>query len=95
MECERAREDGKEVLAFVVDKDAPWPEELREQHRIAEETAKGTATPELLVEVQSNVARLEQFKAWIDTLGNRVTFTTPDSLYGKVLAALYEWQKRH
>jgi hypothetical protein len=95
LECEEARRKGCEVLAFVVDKDCSWPDNLREEHRLAKEAVTGTATTELLEEVQNNVARLAQFKAWIDTLGNRVTFTTPDSLFGEVLAALYQWRDRH
>jgi hypothetical protein len=95
LECEKARENGKEVLAFVVEKDCDWPGELREENRIAEETARGTGTPELLREVQSNVDWLGRFKTWIDSLGIRATFTTPESLHGAVLAALHDWQKRH
>jgi hypothetical protein len=67
---------------------------LREENRIAEETARGTGTPELLREVQSNVDWLGRFKAWIDKHCIRATFTTPESLHGAVLAALHEWQKR-
>ena len=95
LECEKARENGKEVLAFVVKRDHPWPDNLREEHQIAEEVAKGMGTSERLAEVRDNVVWLGKFKAWIDSLDTRVTFTTPESLHGAVLAALYEWQKRH
>ncbi len=95
LECEGAQRKGCEVLAFVVDKDYPWPDNLREEHRIAEEAVRGIGTAELLAEVRDNVARLGQFKAWIDAVGIRATFTTPDSLYGGVLAALYGWRGRH
>jgi hypothetical protein len=95
LECEQAQQNGCEVLAFVVDKDHPWPDGLREEHQIAREASKGTGTPELLAEVQSNVAGLKQFKRWIDDLALRATFTTPDSLHGQVVAALNEWRRRH
>ena len=58
LECERAFRDGKEILAFVVDDRADWPEEYREEYRVVLEIRKGSATPELLDQVQSNVARL-------------------------------------
>ncbi len=94
LECEKAQQSGKKVLAFVMDTDYPWPEERREEHRIAKEAAKGTGTSELLAEVQSNVDWLGRFKTWIDEHCTRVTFTTPDSLCGAVFAALDGWQKR-
>ena len=95
LECEQAQRNGCEVLAFMVDKDHPWPDSLREEHQIAREAGKGTGTPELLAEVQSNVTCLKQFKQWIDDLASRATFTTPDSLHGQVVAALNEWRRRH
>ena len=95
LECEQAKRNGCEVLAFVVDKDHPWPDSHREEHQIARAAGKGTGTPELLAEVQSNVACLKQFKRWIDDLAFRATFTTLDSLHGQVVAALNEWRRRH
>jgi hypothetical protein len=66
LECERAKGNGKEVLAFVVDREYEWDVKLTEAYRIAAAVTKGKDTPELLAEVRRNVARLKDFKAWID-----------------------------
>ena len=95
LECEQAKKSGKEVLAFVVDKDYAWPFELREETRISQAIVEGKATPELFAEIQNNVARLREFKSWLDSQGIRATFTTPESLHGEVVAALHDWRNRH
>jgi formylglycine-generating enzyme required for sulfatase activity len=95
LECERAVRDRKEVLAFLVDKAAEWPAELKESYRIAAAVEAGGATPELVVEVQRSVGRLRDFKQWLDKRSTRATFSSPDDLYGKVLAALFDWRQRH
>jgi formylglycine-generating enzyme required for sulfatase activity len=90
LECERA----KEALAFVVDEKFAWPPELRETHRLSKAIEDGTDTPELAAEVKRNVAKLREFKQWLDSLGFRATFTNPDELKAAVLAALYEHSPR-
>ncbi len=97
LECEQARagKDKKEVLAFVVDKKHAWDPQLKEYYRIAAAVSEGKATPELLVEVQRNVERLRDFKGWIDSIGVRAKFTTPEDLGWKVAEALREWKQRH
>jgi len=95
LECERARADDKEVLAFVVDPQHTWDPQLKEDYRIAAAVSESTATPELLAEVQRNVERLKDFKAWIDDMGVRATFTTPDNLRAKVSESLRDWKQRH
>jgi len=95
LECEQARRDNKEVLAFVVDPQHSWDPQLKEEHRIAAAVSKGEATPELLAEVQRHVERLNDFKAWIDGIGIRATFTNPESLRAKVSESLREWKERH
>ena len=75
LECEHARNQGKEVLAFVVDENHPWPPAFVDKTRDA--------------------AKLRKFKKWLDAIGIRSTFTTPESLQTAVLAALHDWQKRH
>ncbi|MEN8259435.1 MAG: DUF4062 domain-containing protein, partial [Pseudomonadota bacterium] len=95
LECEQAANDGKEVLAFLVDDKHPWPQELREQHAIAQAVAEGYATPEKLAEVQRKVQGLKGFKAWLNDRGVRATFTNPDDLGRKVTAALSDWLRRH
>jgi hypothetical protein len=36
LECDHARAAGKEVLAFLVDPDYPWPPQLREDYRLVQ-----------------------------------------------------------
>lgn len=95
LECERAARDGIEVLAFLVDKGTDWPEQLREEYRVTAALRDGRATPELLVEVQRNLAELQAFRRWLEGRGVRATFSSPADLKGDVAGALYEWRKRH
>ena len=94
LECECARGQGKEVLAFLVD-DPEWPAAKKEAYRITEALEQGRATPGLLAEVQQDIARLAEFKKWLDGLGIRSTFTGPEDLRGKVESALRDWRERH
>ena len=94
LECEEAVRQGQEVLAFVVDDKYEWPSDLKESHRIAEAAEKGAGTPQLLAEVQRDIARLGEFKKVLDAAGLRNAFTTPEDLYGKVESALREWRSR-
>jgi formylglycine-generating enzyme required for sulfatase activity len=95
LECERAVADGREVLAFLVDDRQPWPDDQREEQAILAAVRQGTATPELLSMVQRNVARLRDFKAWLNSRAIRTTFTTPDDLRTRVTEALHDWRRRH
>jgi hypothetical protein len=92
LECECARGQGKEVLAFVVD-DPEWPAAKKEANRITEALEQGRATPELLAEVQQDIARLAEFKSWLSGLGIRSTFTGPEDLRGKVESALRDRER--
>ena len=94
LECEHAAANGAEVLAFLVDNEAAWPDELRDKHRLDQAMAKGTATPALFADVNRDVGRLREFKAWLSTRP-RVTFTTTEDLKTKVLDALHKWRQRH
>jgi hypothetical protein len=94
LECEQADRNGKEVLAFLVDKNFDWPFELKEAYRTMAATEAGNATPELVAEVQRNVAKLREFKQWLGTKGISVAFTNPDSLRAEVEAALHDWRDR-
>ena len=66
LECAHAIKHGKVVLAYVVDDAVPWPHEFREGYRLAEAAEQGTSTPDLQSEVQRNIQRLKDFKAWLD-----------------------------
>lgn len=95
LECEKARADGKEVLAFVVDSKHAWDPQWKEEYRIVTAIGRREATPELLAQVQRNVDRLRAFKAWVDDIGVRAAFTSPESLRAKVSEALADWKGRH
>lgn len=71
LECERA----EEAIAFVVDEKIQWPKELRESFRLSEAAEGGTLTLELAAEVQRNLARLKEFKAWLSGRGFRWEFS--------------------
>ena len=85
LECEK----GKDVLVFLLDKDAKWPAELKESYRSAAASEDGTATPELIAEVTRNVSKLKEFRQWLEKGRSRATFTSPDDLKAKVIQALH------
>ncbi len=91
LECEK----GKDVLVFLLDKDAKWPAELKESYRSAAATEDGTATPGLIAEVTRNVAKLKEFRQWLEKGRIRATFTSPEDLKAKVIQALHAWLGKH
>ncbi|HBO45841.1 MAG TPA: hypothetical protein DD670_18340 [Planctomycetaceae bacterium] len=95
LECEKAKQDGIEVLPFVVDENYAWPRRDCEEHRLAEVDDTGNATTESLDAIKSRITGLRQFKAWIDKHHVRCSYTTAESLYSEVLAALYAWKDRN
>jgi hypothetical protein len=94
LECDRAVEQGKEVLAFLVDEKCEWPAALRDSYRIAEAAEKGTADAKLLADVQKDIAQLAKFKAWLNGRRIRGTFSSQEELQRKVGDALREWSGR-
>jgi formylglycine-generating enzyme required for sulfatase activity len=94
LECERARarKPAIEVIPFFVDEGARWDAMAKESDRINE------APPEKIVDVAREVARnvqaLNDFKAWLDQIGTRKTFSNPDQLATEVLHAVSEWGER-
>lgn len=95
LECEQAVADGKEVLAFLADEKHAWPEDLREEYRLALAARDGQATPELLAEVQQNIEGLKKLKEWLNERGVRATFSSPEDLGRQVTLALNQWRQRH
>jgi hypothetical protein len=85
----------KDVLAFLVDKDASWSAERAESYRLAAAVNNGTFTLELADEVQRNVANLKEFRQWLEAGRTRTIFTSPDDLRAKVIQALYGWLEKH
>jgi hypothetical protein len=94
LECERTVSEGKDLLAFLLDKHASWPIEKTEPYRLAAAVNDGTFTPELPQLVQRNIEQLSKFRDWLETGRTRSTFTTADDLRSKVTLALYEWREK-
>src|SRR5579872_756745 len=97
LECEHAlaKKDKAEVLAFVVDEKCNWPDELRDAYKTMKAVEDGTFTPKMGATLQRNVAKLKEFKQWLDSLGFRRSFTSPEGLKAGILSALYQWRDRH
>ncbi|NIA29267.1 MAG: DUF4062 domain-containing protein [Actinobacteria bacterium] len=97
LECERAKDNGKEILAFIVDPKVDWPEKDKETFRLTKAINEGKGNiPKLAIDVNASVQLLEKFKTWINNhVGIRKTFTTPDNLEKEIIHALYEWRKRN
>jgi formylglycine-generating enzyme required for sulfatase activity len=91
LECERAKASGKsiEVIPFLVDEKVSGVGLVKETDRINE--APADKIEEVLAEVGRNVLALKDFKAWLDGIGTRKTFSSPDQLCTEVLHALKEW----
>jgi formylglycine-generating enzyme required for sulfatase activity len=91
LECEHAwKVTGKEVLAFLVDPDHPWPAELKEDYRLVTERKK----PGIRKEVDRNEKKLAKFKNELSRYV-RAKFTDPASLRPLVSEALAVWRLRH
>jgi len=95
LECERARSNGKEVLAFLVDEKMEWDEKKKETYRLVEAANRGALTLALAEEVQHAVAQLNAFKAWLNKNYVRDTFTNYSDLAAKVSPALSDWRRKH
>lgn len=93
LECEQAVSQGVEILPFLVDPDATWPQDQRDEfrHRAGKDD---TATPGLADEIQREASALQGFKEWLSTRP-RETFETSSDLGLKVLDALHKWRARH
>jgi hypothetical protein len=94
LEVERAVGEDKEVLAFVVDERAEWPDKSKEEYALVEAVREGRAV-EAAATVQRNVEQLRKFKEWLNGRAVRETFTNPEDLRGKVQGALRDWLDRH
>jgi hypothetical protein len=64
LECDHARQvTKKEVIAFLVDPDYPWPAELRESYRLVKDRNKPTDEYlRIMQEVKVNEEKLAEFK---------------------------------
>ncbi|MBN2091338.1 DUF4062 domain-containing protein, partial [candidate division KSB1 bacterium] len=93
LECERAREKGKSVLAFLVDEKHNWPVELKDSYQFMQKA--GNVTPDLVEKINEKVKQLENFKNYLKSLGICQFFTNPDNLEKQVIQALQNWREKH
>ncbi|MEI7868987.1 MAG: SUMF1/EgtB/PvdO family nonheme iron enzyme [Candidatus Methylumidiphilus sp.] len=99
LECERTVEGStpKQLLVFVADEAASWPDEKKEAYRLTEAALQGKfdQIPALGQEVQRNTAALQDFKTWLTQGRIRNTFQTPEELERKVESAMKDWLTDH
>ncbi|MFZ5515698.1 MAG: SUMF1/EgtB/PvdO family nonheme iron enzyme [Candidatus Zhuqueibacterota bacterium] len=95
LECERARMNGTEILAFLADEKMEWDEKKKESYRLVEAANSGTLTPALSEDVLQAMNELDVFKAWLNKNYVRDTFTNFSDLAAKVSPALSDWRERH
>lgn len=95
LECEEAIRYGKEVIAFLLEDDALWPTEQREEYAAAKALQKGMPHIEELTAMRRSFEELASFKQWLNERGVRASFRSPGDLRGEVIAALNDWQMRH
>ena len=91
LECDHAwNVTKKEVLAFLVDPDYPWPAERKEDYRLVTERKR----PGIQEEVDRNEEKLAQFKKELSRLSSRHVHRrrqcAPPGLRGA-----REWKQRH
>jgi chaperonin GroEL len=95
LECLEAQRHAKEIIAFLVDESAVWPEERREEWAITNAIRQATASEALLLDVQQRVAKLRDFKQWLSNERYRKTFRSVDDLHREIVRALVGWKGRH
>jgi hypothetical protein len=95
LECEHAAGLKKDLLVFVLDKNASWPAERKESYRATTAVEDGSDSPELLVEVRRNIGKLKEFQQWLETGRTRRTFSTPENLKTEIVLALNQWLAAH
>jgi len=94
LECEWAAGAGKEVIAFLIDEQAPWPADLREEYAATLAVLKGVPTVEEIAAIRRSVEGLKHFKEWLQGRGVRAKFRNAPDLQGEVIAALNDWWLR-
>jgi formylglycine-generating enzyme required for sulfatase activity len=95
LECEEALRHGKEVLAFIIDDNAPWPLELKEEYAAVEAVKRGIPNPAEFAAIRRNIAGLQEFKDWLRSRLIRANFRGAEDLRGEIIAALNDWKIRH
>lgn len=57
------------MIPFFVDENADWDHKLMEEYSL--KTAKGAERKTAAEQVSHNLEALEEFKAWLETIGTR------------------------
>ena len=87
---------GKDVLAFVIDEGADWPEELKDAADLkrAMELDDDEASDKLYKLTRKKVKGLKVFKQWFENRGLRRTYRTRQELKLEVERALKMWRSK-
>ncbi|EGV28619.1 Sulphatase-modifying factor protein [Thiorhodococcus drewsii AZ1] len=96
LECEEAVKHGKDVLAFVLDDSADWPENQKDEADLkrALTLEDDAAAERVLKATRQCIKGLSAFNAWLNSRGLRRTFRTKEDLKLEVERALKTWQER-
>jgi hypothetical protein len=95
LECERAEQEGCEVLPILLEDDAPWPAELREEYDAVRALMSGPPDLAELASIRRRVHELKNFRAWLKSRHIVAWFRSLTDIRGEVVAALNDWRLRH
>jgi hypothetical protein len=95
LECEQAQREHKEILPFLVHRDAAWPIERKDSHRLSVAMEEGNYTEELAKRVGRDIAGLREFKRWLEEGRLWGSFKNVDEFEGKMGNTLRDWRDRH
>ena len=93
LECEEAVANGKHLLAFVVDDNADWPAEWKDEADLkrAMELDDDEEATKLMQMTRQRIKQLKAFKDWLGSRGLRRTYRTQEELKLEVERALKTW----
>jgi len=96
LECEEAEAKGKQILAFVVDDDANWPDAKKDEVDLkqAMEDEDDERAGAVYESVRARIKGLKAFKQWLDSRGLCRSFRTKEELKLEVERALRHWSSQ-
>lgn len=92
LKWEAAKSEGLDTLAFLVDEQSPWSQNLMEQHRLHIEMQNGNADVELFKEVNEKITLLKKFKTLLRNSGNVIYIRGIDDFKYKLSTSLLNWK---
>ncbi len=95
LECQRAMDTGKAVLAFLIHPEQSWDDTLREEYQATALLKSGKLNEEKIKSIQENVAALAAFKDWLSSQVIVDFFKSPDDLARRVESALRMCRLQH